>query len=62
MHLFDQGWNQLRETIFANQKKLGGVTLNLAFELIGQWGELFAADGSGGARRTDGTVCLLGRC
>ncbi len=23
MHLFDQGWNKLRETIFANQKRLG---------------------------------------
>jgi arylsulfatase len=25
MHLFDQGWNKLRETIFANQKKLGVI-------------------------------------
>jgi arylsulfatase len=25
MHLFDKGWNDLRETIFANQKKLGVV-------------------------------------
>ncbi|MHA0111065.1 arylsulfatase, partial [Klebsiella pneumoniae] len=23
MHLFDAGWNKLRETIFANQKRLG---------------------------------------
>ena len=23
MHLFDQGWNKVRETIFANQKRLG---------------------------------------
>jgi arylsulfatase A-like enzyme len=23
MHLFDQGWNKLREQIFENQKKLG---------------------------------------
>jgi arylsulfatase len=23
MHLFDSGWNKLRETIFANQKRLG---------------------------------------
>jgi len=23
MHLFDQGWNKIRETIFANQKRLG---------------------------------------
>jgi arylsulfatase len=25
MHLFDDGWNQLRDTIFANQKKLGVI-------------------------------------
>ncbi|WP_205847390.1 arylsulfatase [Planctopirus hydrillae] len=25
LHLFDQGWNKLRETIFANQKKLGVI-------------------------------------
>jgi arylsulfatase len=28
MHLFDQGWNRLRETIFANQKKLGVIPQN----------------------------------
>src|SRR6516162_786601 len=28
MHLFDQGWNKMRETIFANQKKLGIVPEN----------------------------------
>jgi arylsulfatase len=25
LHLFDEGWNKLRETIFANQKRLGAV-------------------------------------
>jgi arylsulfatase len=25
MHLFDNGWNQLRDTIFANQKRLGVI-------------------------------------
>src|SRR5262245_28522584 len=25
MHLFDKGWEQLRETIFANQKRLGVI-------------------------------------
>ena len=25
MHLFDKGWNELREEIFANQKKLGVI-------------------------------------
>jgi arylsulfatase len=28
MHLFDEGWNKLRETIFANQKKLGVIPEN----------------------------------
>jgi arylsulfatase A-like enzyme len=28
MHLFDAGWNKLRETIFANQKKLGVIPPN----------------------------------
>ena len=25
MHLFDKGWNKLRDTIFANQKRLGVI-------------------------------------
>jgi arylsulfatase len=28
MHLFDKGWNDLREQIFANQKKLGVIPAN----------------------------------
>jgi len=28
MHLFDKGWNRLRETIFANQKRLGVIPAN----------------------------------
>jgi arylsulfatase A-like enzyme len=28
MHLFDKGWNDLRETIFANQKRLGVIPAN----------------------------------
>lgn len=28
LHLFDQGWNKLRETIFANQKRLGIMPAN----------------------------------
>lgn len=28
MHLFDEGWNKIRETIFANQKKLGIMPAN----------------------------------
>ena len=30
MHLFDQGWEKLRETIFANQKRLGVIPANTA--------------------------------
>ena len=30
MHLFDNGWNALRETIFANQKRLGVIPANTA--------------------------------
>jgi arylsulfatase len=28
LHLFDDGWNKLRDTIFANQKKLGVIPQN----------------------------------
>ncbi len=28
VHLFDSGWNKVRETIFANQKRLGIVPPN----------------------------------
>ena len=28
MHLFDEGWNKVRETIFANQKRLGIMPAN----------------------------------
>jgi arylsulfatase A-like enzyme len=28
MHLFDQGWEKLRETVFANQKRLGVIPAN----------------------------------
>jgi arylsulfatase A-like enzyme len=47
LHLFDDGWNKLRETIFANQKKLGVVpeTAELTdwpTDLIPQWDSLSA--------------------
>jgi arylsulfatase A-like enzyme len=32
MHLFDQGWNKLREQIFENQKKLGVIPQNTQIE------------------------------
>ncbi len=32
MHLFDQGWNKLREQIFENQKRLGVIPANTRLE------------------------------
>src|SRR5262249_10703563 len=45
MHLFDPGWNALRETIFANQKKLGVVPANAKLtpwpdDLLKKWDQL----------------------
>jgi arylsulfatase A-like enzyme len=42
MHLFDKGWNALRETIFANQKKLGVIPQDAKLtpwpdKLLKQW-------------------------
>jgi arylsulfatase A-like enzyme len=42
MHLFDEGWNKLRETIFANQKKLGVIPADAKMapwpkDLIKEW-------------------------
>jgi arylsulfatase len=47
LHLFDDGWNKLRETIFANQKRLGVVPENAELtewpsELIKNWDQLTA--------------------
>jgi arylsulfatase len=47
MHLFDKGWNQLRETIFANQKKLGVIPQEAQLtpwpdQLLKQWDTLSA--------------------
>lgn len=47
MHLFDDGWNKLRDTIFANQKKLGVIpeTAELTpwpSDLLKEWDKLTA--------------------
>ena len=46
MHLFDKGWNALRETIFANQKRLGvippGTALTPWPDSLPQWDSLTA--------------------
>jgi arylsulfatase len=49
MHLFDGGWNQLRETIFANQKKLGVIPQDAKLtpwpsNLIKNWDSLTPAE------------------
>ncbi len=45
MHLFDQGWNKLRDQIFANQKKLGVIPQDAKLtpwphDLMKNWDEL----------------------
>jgi arylsulfatase A-like enzyme len=44
MHLFDGGWNKLRETIFANQKRLGTMPENAKLtawpDTLPQWDSL----------------------
>jgi arylsulfatase A-like enzyme len=47
MHLFDDGWNKLRDTIFANQKKLGVIPQDAKLtpwpkDLIKEWDQLNA--------------------
>jgi arylsulfatase len=47
MHLFDQGWNKLRDTIFENQKRLGVIPQNAKLtpwpkDLIKEWDQLSA--------------------
>jgi arylsulfatase len=49
MHLFDKGWNQLRETIFANQKRLGVIPQEAKLtpwpdKLLKNWDQLTAAE------------------
>ena len=45
MHLFDKGWNALREEIFANQKKLGVIPQDAKLtpwptDLLKEWDSL----------------------
>jgi arylsulfatase A-like enzyme len=47
MHLFDEGWDKLRETIFVNQKKLGVIPQNARLtpwpdDLLKHWDQLNA--------------------
>jgi arylsulfatase A-like enzyme len=45
LHLFDEGWNKLRDTIFANQKKLGVIPQDAKLtpwpkDLLKEWDQL----------------------
>ena len=47
MHLFDAGWNKLREQIYANQKKLGVIPQNAKLtpwpsDMLKEWDQLTA--------------------
>jgi arylsulfatase len=47
MHLFDEGWNKLRDTIFANQKRLGVIPQDAKLtpwpdDLLKRWDQLTA--------------------
>jgi arylsulfatase A-like enzyme len=49
MHLFDKGWNALRDTIFANQKRLGVIPQDAQLtpwpdKLLKQWDSLTAEE------------------
>jgi arylsulfatase len=49
MHLFDKGWNELRETIFANQKRLGVIPKDAKLtpwpdDLLKKWETLTAEE------------------
>jgi arylsulfatase A-like enzyme len=57
MHLFDKGWNDLRETIFANQKKLGVIPANTQLtpwpDSLPKWDTLNADEKKLFARQAD---------
>jgi arylsulfatase A-like enzyme len=58
MHLFDQGWNKLREQIFANQKKLGVIPPDAKMtpwpkELLKEWEQLTADEKKMFVRQAD---------
>ena len=58
MHLFDAGWNKLRETIFANQKKLGVIPQNAKLtpwpkDLLKDWDQLTADEKKMFTRQVD---------
>jgi len=58
MHLFDQGWNKLRDQIFANQKKLGVIPQDAKLtpwpkDLLKDWDQLTADEKKMFTRQVD---------
>ncbi len=58
MHLFDDGWNKLRDTIFANQKKLGVIPQDAQMtpwpkDLLKEWDSLTADEKKMFVRQVD---------
>ena len=57
MHLFDEGWNELREQIFANQKKLGVIPQDAQADALAEG----PAEGVGRRSRRTRRSCSSGR-
>jgi arylsulfatase len=58
MHLFDKGWNELRESIFANQKRLGVIPQDAKMtpwpeDLLKRWDQLTADEKKMFVRQVD---------
>ena len=67
LHLFDQGWNALREQIFANQKKLGVIPQNAKLtpwpkDLLKEWDQLSANEKKLFIRQVDIFAAYVAYC
>jgi arylsulfatase A-like enzyme len=67
MHLFDQGWNALREQIFANQKKLGVIPKDAKLtpwpdDLLKKWDQLTADEKKMFIRQVDVFAAYVAYC
>ena len=67
MHLFDDGWNKLRDRIFANQKKLGVIPQDARLtpwpkDLIKEWDQLNADEKKLFIRQADVFAAFVAYC
>jgi arylsulfatase A-like enzyme len=66
MHLFDEGWNKLRETIYANQKKLGVIPETAELtpwpDSLKKWDELTADEKKLFIRQVEVYAAYLAYC